>query len=118
MDFTIFVILKNKSTFNLKKNTMKKHLLFGLSVGICIAATAQTKYHAVKQNTANGIIRIDGNVSNLPNAVTKTPAILTTSSRQSLTTKIKFSSSYNANGVIVTESNCLTADQATNTISF
>ena len=96
---------------------MKKHLLFGLSVGICISAAAQTKFHAVKQNTQNGISKIEGPASNFHNPATKKPA-KRNSSQVLTTTRIKFSSSYNANSVLVGESNCLTADQTTKTVSF
>lgn len=97
---------------------MKKKFLFGLSIGICIGATAQTQYHAVKQNTINRSNKIETSTTpSFYNSVTVKPINSTTSER-SLTTKTKFSSSYNANGLLVTEQNCLTADQATNTISF
>lgn len=96
---------------------MKKHLLFGLSIGICISTTAQTKFHAVKQNTQNGISKIEGPASNFYKAAAKNPAKRNSSQVQT-TTRTMFSSSWNAYGLLVAESNALTADQTTKTVSF
>ncbi len=96
---------------------MKKHLLFGLSIGICIGAAAQTKFRAVKQNTNNGISNTEGTASSFQSSPVIRP-IKKTALQSASTTSKQFTSSYNANGVVVSEQNCLTSDQGTNTISF
>lgn len=98
---------------------MKKNLLLGIGFCISVGVTAQTNVHAVKQNTIqkersfsdNSAVQFIPTVSS--NRLTKS-----IKSGTRALTKTKFTSSRNAFGVIVSEANCLNANQATNTIAF
>jgi len=96
---------------------MKKQLLIGLSIGICIGATAQERI-AVKQNTTfSNVSKIEKAGTGFPGASTTKRYTAARGSR-ALASRTYFSSSRNAFGMLVSEQNCLTANQATNTILF
>ena len=96
---------------------MKTHLLLVLSIGFCINATAQNKLHAVKQDLTNSQTnKVDNDIVSLP-TVHKKPAITSVNSQRAIT-KTKFTSSWNPNTLLVSESNCLTANQATGLVMF
>src|SRR5205807_859763 len=93
-------------------------LLSCLSLTIFIGVQAQSQNTAVRQNTSfvqrNKVENLNPSFfgsanQNRASNIIKAPR--STSNRY-------LSSSYNAFGIIVTEANCLTANQATNTILF
>ncbi len=96
---------------------MKKQLLLSLSVGICLTANAQSQMHAVKQNTSNKTNKIEKTSPSFFSAATKKNNKLK-GPQSSSTSKQMISSSWNAFGILVSESNNVTADQSSNTINF
>jgi hypothetical protein len=98
---------------------MKKLLLSCLSFSLFVGVQAQSQNVAVRQNTSlvqkNKIENV--NSSFFSTAQNRQHASNVIRAPRS-TTNTYISSSYNAFGIIVTEANCLTANQATNTVLF
>ena len=94
---------------------MKKHLLFAFIACLCISFTSKAQSIAArgdmphnKKNLAdNNVIGFHPTASSKPFANTNRAV-----------TKTKIGSSYNGLTLLVSESNCLTANQSTNTIMF
>ncbi len=98
---------------------MKKHLLFVFGVGFCISASAQIKSQGVSlNNTNNQNNSTDFSTGNFYQSVKPLSVNKASKNSQRAVTRTKISSSYNGYTLLVTESNCLTADQATNLIMF
>ena len=97
---------------------MKKKLLIGLSIGICINASAQGPRVERVNTTFSQTKKMEKISSTFYHAASSQKNLTTASTSKSIATRDYFTSSRNAFGVIVSEGNCLTANQATNTIHF
>jgi hypothetical protein len=97
---------------------MKKNLLLALGVGFCFSAFAQTQLVPKKQDRTNARLnKQDG--FNFAGIGKQRPYLnYTQGGSNRAVSKTAFTGSRNAFGLIVTESNCLTANQQLNTVMF
>lgn len=97
---------------------MKKNLLLALGVGFCFASSAQTQLVPKKQDPTNSKFnKQDG--FNFSSIGQQRPQFnFNPGNPNRAVTKTAFSGSRNAYGLIVTESNCLTANQQLNAVMF
>ena len=96
---------------------MKKYLLVGLSIGICVGAIAQTM-RVEKMNTSQNYLDKNNPIVSSFHHAAGNPKQNTTHNGSRAITKKMFTSSWNVFGTVVTETNALNANQATNTIAF
>src|ERR1700749_4407096 len=97
---------------------MKKQLLIGVSIGICFGAAAQSQPAVVKQKTTfSEASRIDNASGSFFAVASHQKRAHSTRSTENIP-RTMFTSSWNAFGIILSETNSLTANQATNTVLF
>lgn len=97
---------------------MKKNLLLALGVGFCFSSFAQTQVVPKKQDRTNAKLNKQDGI-NFSGIGQQRPAWnFNPGSANRAVTKTGFTGSRNAYGLIVTESNCLTANQQLNAVLF
>ena len=97
---------------------MKKNLLLALGVGFCFSSFAQTQVVPLKQDRTNAKLNKQDGI-NFSAIGQQRPAFnFNSGNANRAVTKVGFTGSRNAYGLIVTESNCLTANQQLNAVLF
>lgn len=97
---------------------MKKKLLLGLGVGFCFSAFAQTQMVPYKPDVTN-LKQNHSDAFNFATVGQQHPVLnYNPGAANRAVTKTPFTASNNAYGLIVTESNCLTANQQLNAVMF
>jgi hypothetical protein len=97
---------------------MKKNLLLALSFGIGLSAFAQSQQVAKLQDRTNLKLNKQDGINFSAIGQQRPPFNFNAGSSNRAVTKTAFSGSRNAYGLIVTESNCLTANQQLNAVMF
>lgn len=97
---------------------MKKNLLLALGVGFCFSTFAQTQVVPKKQDRTNSRLNKQDGINFTTIGQQKPKFSFNPGNVNRSVTKTAFSGSRNAYGLIVTESNCLTANQQLNAVLF
>lgn len=97
---------------------MKRNLLLALGVGFGLSAFAQSQQTFKLQDRANLKYNKQDGLNFSAIGQQRPPFNFNAGSANRAVTKTSFSGSRNAYGLIVTESNCLTANQQLNTVMF
>ncbi|HRG58723.1 MAG TPA: T9SS type A sorting domain-containing protein [Bacteroidia bacterium] len=97
---------------------MKKNLLLALGIGIGISASAQTQQSAKLQDKYNSKLNKQDGFNFSAIGQQRPNFTLNSGLSNRAVTKNSFTGSRNAYGLIVTESNCLTANQQLNAVMF
>lgn len=97
---------------------MKKNLLLALGVGFCFSGFAQTQLVPKKQDKTNSKFNKQDGLNFSAIGQQRPYLNFSDGGSNRAVTKTAFSGSRNAYGLIVTESNCLTANQQLNAVMF
>lgn len=97
---------------------MKKNLLLALGVGFCFSAIAQKQLVPKKQDPSNAKFNKQDGINFSAMGQQRPAWHYTPGGENRAVTKTGFTGSRNAYGLIVTESNCLTANQQLNAVLF
>lgn len=97
---------------------MKKNLLIAFGVGFCFSTFAQTQLVPKKQDQSNSRLNKQDGINFSAVGQQRPVFNFNPGSANRSVTKTCFTGSRNAYGLIVTESNCLTANQQLNAVMF
>lgn len=97
---------------------MKKNLLIALGVGFCFSSFAQTQNVPKKQDRTNSKLNKQDGINFSAIGQQRPGFTFNPGGANRAVTKTGFTGSRNAYGLIVTESNCLTANQQLNAVLF
>jgi hypothetical protein len=97
---------------------MKKNLLLAIGIGFCFSSFAQTQLVPKKQDRTNSKLNKQDAVNFSVIGLQKPYVNSNAGNSNRSANKTSFTGSRNAYGLIVTESNCLTANQQLNTVLF
>jgi hypothetical protein len=97
---------------------MKKNLLIALGVSFCFSTFAQTQLVPKKQDRSNSRLNKQDGINFSAVGQQRPVFNFNPGSANRAVTKTAFTGSRNAYGLIVTESNCLTANQQLNAVMF